>query len=78
MSPPSEGCERADELLAPDDAEIAERAASLVEILKGANPADLPLERRPHFRLDIKLKATEALGLTIPQTLLVAADEMIG
>jgi putative ABC transport system substrate-binding protein len=63
---------------APDIAHMFYRAASFVHrILKGAKPTELPVEQATRIELLVNLKTAQALGITIPQSVLVRADRLI-
>jgi len=61
-----------------DLADLFRRAAGYVDrILKGARPADLPFEQPTRYLVAVNLKTARALGITIPQTLLLQADHVV-
>lgn len=63
---------------APDRDAIVSRVAYFVDrLLKGAKPSDLPVEQADKFKLTVNLRTAKALGITVPQSILLSADEVI-
>jgi putative tryptophan/tyrosine transport system substrate-binding protein len=62
----------------PDQTDIYRRSASYVDrILRGAKPSELPVEMPTKFEMAVNIKAAKELGLTVPQSILLLADEQI-
>jgi putative tryptophan/tyrosine transport system substrate-binding protein len=65
-------------LTGPDTGDIFRRAAPYIDrILRGAKPAELPVQLPTKFQMAVNLKTAKALGLTLPQSILLRADEVI-
>jgi len=63
---------------APDHLDLTRRAAVYIDkILKGAKPADLPIEQASRYQLVINLKTAKSLGFTIPDSVLLRADQIL-
>lgn len=63
---------------APDRAAVLARVACCIDrLLKGVKPSELPVERATKFKLGINLKTAKALGLTLPESIVLRADEVI-